>query len=68
MKALTVEQIKEQIKTEINKIDKIYKKTNSELIKEKAMRVKNNLMAIDPQKEYLSRIERAQFFTLKIIE
>ena len=68
MKALTVEQIKEQIKTEINKIDKIYKKTNSDLIKQKAIRVKKNLLVIDPQKEYLSRIERAQFFTLKIIE
>ena len=65
---MTIEQIKEQIKTEINKIDKIYKKTNSELIKEKAIRVKKNLLVIDPQKEYLSRIERAQFFTLKIIE
>lgn len=68
MKAMTIEQIKEQIKTEINKIDKIYKKTNSDLIKQKAIRVKKNLLVIDPQKEYLSRIERAQFFTLKIIE
>ena len=68
MKAMTIEQIKEQIKTEVQKIDKIYNKTNSELIKEKAIRVKKNLLVIDPQKEYLSRIERAQFFTLKIIE
>ena len=68
MKAMTIEQIKEQIKTEINKIDKIYNKTNSELIKDKAIRVKKNLLAINPQKEYLSRIERAQFFTLKTIE
>lgn len=68
MKAISIEQIREQIKTEIIKIDKIYNKTNSDLIKEKAIRVKNNLLAIDPEKEYLSRIERAQFFTLKTIE
>ena len=68
MKAMTIEQIKEQIKTEVQKIDKIYNKTNSELIKEKAIRVKKNLLAIDPEREYLSRINRSQFFTLKIIE
>lgn len=69
IKAPTLKEIEQQIKKEIKRLDKIANdKTKIDLIRKKAHRLKIALMAIDPERERKSRIERAQFFTYKLIK